>query len=307
MVNFKRKRAPLGCGMALGVLSASTLAAPVSLPQTVTTALGSSWDVQNNTSPSGTAFGGSCSSNGFHINDARSTTGDGDMYDDAFGIWINDTAFVAPDPVDLTGNTITAGPVLLSGLNVTQSLEFSDTIEAVRSVVTLENPTGSPISVTLDIANNFGSDSSTTIVDTSSGDTTFTVDDSWAVTWDTSSEINTTAITTPGNGLTPDSVTDTVFNCAGTQGFGARYTVNVPAGGNTSLVFAGAIAEIDGAGDSDPSRAVAQVASLFEFAGIAPASSGGSAESIPTLPLWGLLSLIGITGFLGLSRRKVAA
>ncbi len=303
MTTTRRIMAFVGCGTFFGLLSPSMLAAPVSLPQTITTALGTEWNIENNTSPSGTAFGGSCSSSGFHINDAESATGDGDMYDDAFGIWINDIAFVAPDPVDLTGNTITAGPVTLSGLNVTQSLEFSDTIEAVRSVVTLENPTGSPISVTLDIANNFGSDSGTTIVETSSGDTTFTVTDSWVVTWDGSSEINTTAITSPGNGLTPDSVTDTVFDCAGSQGFGARYTVNVPAGGSTSLLFAGAIAEIDGAGDSDPSRAVAQVPSLFSFAGIAPSSTGG-AQAIPTLSLWGLVSLIGLMGFIGLSRRK---
>ncbi len=303
MSAFNKKVIVGSCGLALGLISTSVLAAPVSLPQNIITALGTEWDVENNTSPSGTAFGGSCSSSGMHINDAESTTGDSDLYDDAFGIWINDTAFIAPDPVDLTGNTITAGPVAMSGLNVTMVYDFSDTIEAVRSTVTLQNPTGSAIVVTLDIANNFGSDSNTTIVATSSGDLVFTTADSWVVTWDNSSEINTTAITTPGNGLTPDSVTDTVFSCAGTQGFGARYTANVPAGSSTDLRFGGAIAEIDGAGDSDPSRAVAQVSSVFSFAGISAVSSSVGATPIPALPLWGLLSLIGITGLLGLFQR----
>ena len=279
--------------------AAGAQAAPVSLPQTVITGLGTTWFVQNGAG-SGTAFAGDCDASGFHINDATSTTGDGDMYDDAFGIWIDDVAFSAPDPVDLTGNTITAGPASLSGLNVTVAYEFSDSIEAVRSTVTLENPSGSAISVGLDIANNFGSDSSTTIVDTSSGDTVFTTTDTWVVTWDTSSEINTTAITTPGGGLTPDSVTDTVFNCAGSQGFGASYTVNVPAASSLSLVFSGGIAEIDGDDDDDPTEAIAGIPSLLSFAGTGSTTApSGPAEPVPAIPVGLLLMLGTMVGYLG--------
>lgn len=67
----------------------------------------------------------------------------------------------------------------MSGLDVTLQYHFSDTIEAGRILASFANPTGSPISVQVDIPNNFGSDGNTTIVTTSSGDTTFDTADGW--------------------------------------------------------------------------------------------------------------------------------
>lgn len=253
------------------MVSASAInAAPASLPFTVTTTLGSNWDIDNTSGTStGQPFTGSCDgSAGMSLNDAQSTTGDGDMYDDAWGIWVDGTQFVAPDPVDLTGTTVTAGPVAMSGLDVTMQYHFSDTIEAARILASFTNPTGSPISIQVEVPANFGSDGSTTIVTTSSGDTSFTTADGWAITWDNSSEINTSVFHEPGSVVSPSSYTTTVFDCAGTEGLGATFTVDVPAGATRRLAFFAGIAEIDGTGDSDTANATANAAQFNTFASI---------------------------------------
>lgn len=311
----------------LMVGSMAAYAAPVTLPQDITTALGSDWGLRNTGGTGGGAFSGSCDdSPGLTIEDARSANGDGDMYDNAFGVWIDNVVFVAPGTVDLTGLTLTAGPVAMSGLDVTMQYHFSDVVEAVRSLSTFTNPTDSPITVTVEAANNFGSDSGTTIVGTSSGDTSYTLADSWVTTWDGSSEINTTAFATPGADVLPDSYTQTVFDCSGTQGMGATFTLTVPAGSTQSLVFFGGIAEIDGTGDNDTANAMANAA-MFESLSTVDSSLTGDLSPaqisqivnyvgvpvavpdmlpVPTLSQWALYALMALLGLIGLGsfRRK---
>jgi hypothetical protein len=315
--------------LVLSSLMACTMAAsaaPVSLPQDITTALGSTWNLTNTGDTDGGAFSGSCVGNpGLTIQDAQSANGDSDMYDNAFGIWVDNVAFVAPATVDLTGTTLTAGPVALSGLDTTVQYHFSDVVEAVRSLVTFTNPSAGPITVTVEVANNFGSDSSTTVVGTSSGDTAYTLADSWVTTWDTSSEINTTAFATPGATVMPDSYTQTVFSCAGPEGMGATFTLTVPAGATQSLVFFGGIAEIDGTGDTDTANAMAN-AMMFESlstidssltSDLSPAQVAqivnyvGEPVLIPDVPvptlsqwaLFALMVLMGLVGFGAVRRR----
>lgn len=298
-------------------------AAPVSLPQDVTTALGSIWNLRNSGGTDGSAFSGTCDSTpGLTIQDARSANGDGDMYDNAFGIWVDGAPFAAPALVDLTGLTMTAGPVALSGLNTTVQYLFSDTVEAVRVLASFDNPTTSPITVQVDVANNFGSDSSTTIVGTSSGDTSYTLADSWVTTWDTSSEINTTVFATPGSTVAPDSYTETVFDCAGPEGMGATFTLTIPPGATQSLLFFGGIAEIDGTGDTDTANAMAnammfesldtvdpslvsdlspvQVAQIVNYNGTPQVPVAGESVAVPTLSQWALYALMVLLGLVGL-------
>ena len=306
--------------------SLAASAAPVSLPQDVTTALGSIWYLTNTGDTDGGAFSGSCQyTPGLTIQDARSANGDGDMYDNAFGIWVDNAVFVAPATVDLTGTTLTAGPVAMSGLDTTVQYHFSDVVEAVRSLVTFTNPSAGPITVTVEVANNFGSDSNTTVVGTSSGDTAYTLADSWVTTWDNNSEINTTAFATPGATVMPDSYTQTVFNCAGPEGMGATFTLTVPAGATQSLVFFGGIAEIDGTGDTDTANAMANAMMFESLSTVDPSLTSdltpvqisqivnyvGEPVLIPDVPvptlsqwaLFALMVLMGLVGFGAVRRR----
>ncbi|MBT8076497.1 MAG: IPTL-CTERM sorting domain-containing protein, partial [Gammaproteobacteria bacterium] len=172
--------------------------------------------------------------------------------------------------------------------------------------------------VTVEVANNFGSDSGTTIVGTSSGDTSYTLADSWVTTWDGSSEINTTAFATPGAVVTPDSYTQTVFNCAGPQGMGATFTLTVPAFATQSLVFFGGIAEIDGTGDTDTANAMANAMMFESLSTVDPSLTSDLSPAqvaqivnyvgepvliedvpVPTLSQWALLVLMVLMGLFG--------
>jgi hypothetical protein len=84
--------------------------------------------------------------------------------------------------VDVTGNTVTGPTKTIFGLNVSGQLFFSSTKAVVRSVLTMQNPTNAAISVNVGSFNNLGSDSSTIIRDTSSGDApTVSLPDNWFV------------------------------------------------------------------------------------------------------------------------------
>lgn len=263
----------------------------VSGQTTITTALGSDWDISNSGGTDGDAFSGTCTGDadsGLTIVDAQSADGDGDMYDNAWGIWVDDVSF-APTIFGVNGNQVTAGPVSLSGLDVSMEYLFSDVIEAGRTIATFTNPTGSPISVSVDVPANFGSDSDTTIVTTSSGDTTFATDDGWAVTWDTSSEINTSVFQGPNPSVPPTSFTETVFSCAGTEGLGATFDLTVPAGGTQSLMFFMGIAEIDGTGSTDTANASANAQQFSSFDTIDGSLTGDlTRDELNTIVNWGL-------------------
>lgn len=289
--------------------------------QTVSTALGTDWNFTATGGTGGGAFTGSCSgAPGALLSDASTADGDGDMYDNAWGIWVDGVPLSGA--ISVAGSSASVASQTLSGLTVSSSYLFSDTIEAFRLLASFTNPTGSPISVTVDVPVNFGSDGNTTLITTSSGDATFTLADNWAQTWDNSSEINTTVFYLPGASLTPSSYTQAVFDCAGTQGLGASFALTVPANSTRRLMFFAGIGEIDGTGSTDTANATANAQQFNTFASIdssltadlsptvlaetvnvSAVAAGGPAAPIPVLPLPLLVLLAGGLG--GLAYRKL--
>ena len=214
-------------------------AAPVSLPQFVAGPAGATWSVQNTGGTSGGAFGGSCSgSPGLGVVDASAFSA-GDAFDWAYQVVVDGNFFVAPGTVDLTGSTLTAGPVALSGLDVTYSFHASTVVYGARVLARFHNPSGSTINATVQVPVNFGSDGGTTVRATSSGDLVVTLADRWVVTSDSGpyDPVNTTALWGTNASLTPSAITQTVFNCAGTEGLGVTFNLSVPAGQTRALMF----------------------------------------------------------------------
>lgn len=268
-VNVLARRA--GCLLISAAWASAGVAAPVSPDQNIFTGLGETqWRLRNTTGTStGEPFTGSCGgAPGLGIRDANSANGAGDAYDDAWMIFVEGNHFIAPDPVDLTGTTYTAGPAPMSGLNVTVQYHFFTDRQLARIVAVLANPTGAPITTTLEVPVNFGSDGGTVIRGTSSGDQAFTVDDRWVVTsdagpWD---PVNTTVFYGPGNPpVMPDFVTNTVFGCAGTQGAGAGFnaSITVPPGQQRALMFFAGLGDIEGQGNTID-EALANAPLLFD-------------------------------------------
>lgn len=254
---MKFSRTPIFAVAIAGLLSAPALAAPLDLSTSPSVAPGfgaTNWSLTNTGgTDSGAPFSGSCNgSGGLNISDATSPGADSDAYDNAWNIYVNGTIFNAGNIVDLTSTTLTAGPTPMSGLNVTVEYFFSTTAGVGRIRPIFQNPTGSPITVTVDVPVNFGSDSSTVYEMTSSGDGVVTTADRWVVSSQGSTgEYNTTVMYGSGTpAVIPSAYATTVFSCASTPGLGATFSVTVPAGATRSLVFFAGLGAITSTTDS---------------------------------------------------------
>lgn len=322
---MKLSRAPIFAAAIAGLISAPALAAPLDLSTnpSATTGFGATdWALNNSGgTDTGAPFSGACGDfGGLNIRDATSPGSDGDAYDDAWNIYIDGTIFDAGDIVDLTATTLTAGPVVASGLNVTVEYFFSTTAGLARIRPIFQNPTGAPITVTVQVPVNYGSDGSTVYEATSSGDTTVTTADRWIVSSQSSTgEYNTLVWYGPGTpAVTPGSYTTSIFNCAGVQGLGASFSVTVPAGATRSLVFFAGLGAITSTTDS-LAGAISAAATFDSPLAALPAEwltgmdataisealnwEGGApptATPVPTLSQWALLLLSGLLAVAGI-------
>jgi hypothetical protein len=235
MVVRRRAVTALVLGVALARTAAGAPATFSGAPMNVFALTGPgtvSWLVGNNTA--------SCDTGpGLGIVDAQFSTPHNDAFDDGLLVFIDGTQFVSPDTVDLTGQTLGAGPVTLSGLDVTVQYSALQDRPALRTVIGLHNPTASPINAVLDVESNFGSDAATVQVDQGS-------DTNWIITADNAvtptDAVNTTVFRGPDLGnfdfpLYFPSTTNSVFSCAFNNGFGVSNSVSIPPGNTLNFVY----------------------------------------------------------------------
>jgi hypothetical protein len=235
----------LSC-LGLALLLAGPAAAVVTPTPTVLSGGGATWQVTNSGGTNtGLPTGTSNFSIGLTVNDTTLGTKN-DAFDNGLTVWVNNVIFALPDPpatVDVTAGVLTAGPLPMSGLNVTVEYRPIATGPTLRTLVSFQNPTGSPISVTVSWVSNVGSDGLTKVEGTSSGDTAFTTADRWLVLSPGSDldtdVINTFVLSGPGSPASPPTTALlTAFSDGtGTQGVTTTYAVTVPAGETRYLLF----------------------------------------------------------------------
>ena len=154
----------------------------------------------------------------------------------------NGTIDISPNyPTDPTvATTLTAAPQTLQGLTVTGQMYFFTNKAIMRSILSLQNPTGAPITVSVLSASNLGSDQNTVLQTTSSGDNVFDANDNWFVSSETATPTTTNdpiltfAFQGPGS-----AVRGTNVNAPGGSRkdlFYENYTVTVPAGETRMLM-----------------------------------------------------------------------
>jgi hypothetical protein len=236
-----------------------TRAADASLPQTIIPGPGvTEWQITNDGGTStGQAFAGNCDlTPGLTIDEASDAMGDTDAYDKAYQLFVNNQVFAAPDPVDLTGNILTAGPAPsgVANLPVTVEYLFSDTLQAARIRFIFENTMGNPINIKVDVPVNLGSDNATVIEASASGDLLFDKDDRWLVTSDGTpgKPVNTTVLYGTGTPpAIPTAATGTVFTCGDNgEGAGITFNIEIPANSMRSLMFFAGLGDIVGQGNT---------------------------------------------------------
>ncbi len=239
----------IGGGIAAVLLLSATSAAAAPTPLDDTIVKGTySWDLTNDGgTDNGLPAGGSCEDDpGFAIEDAE-TLNESDAYDIAGLVFVDDAVYVDDDStVDISAaggdSVVTASTQSLSGLDVTVEHRYFARGDVARIQVTLANPSAATISPSVDIVHNWGSDDSTIIAGSSSGDTSFTAADRWLVTADDlvngSDPINTSVYFGPGTvAEPPTAVSTTVFDCSDVDGGMATFDLAIAAGETQDLVF----------------------------------------------------------------------
>ena len=172
------------------------------------------------------------------------STAQGDAYDDGLIMRVNGSVLtpVLISPItNANGTTVTSGAFSLSGLNVTTQYFFQATSPTARTISVFQNPSASPIAVTITFETNVGSDGGTNVISTSSGDTLFTNADRWIVTDDSTTAgdpANTHVLFGPGSVLSPSNAfLTTTFSSAGDQGVRDDFALTVPGGSTVALMF----------------------------------------------------------------------
>ena len=150
-------------GQVLGHVEAGTTTegSPVALPINLFDSEGFRWDIWRDGS----------------ISDGTSDAYDGGHDLSAFP---NITTGSAED----NGREIVIGPATVSGVEVVRKIFVPQDQAYARFLEIVTNPGASTVNFTVSIDTNLGSDSSTVLVETSSGDATFTTADDWIVTDD---------------------------------------------------------------------------------------------------------------------------
>jgi hypothetical protein len=225
-------------------------AAPVTLPVNIGGGGGSGeagWQVAGDggTTTATPAGGSANGSPGFVVRNAFTPLSLGSAMDAGLTVWV-DGVIYAPGAADLVESsdlsTITGAGVSLSGLTTTVQHQADRTANVLRTLASFANPGAAAVTVTVELATNLGVPPGPFVVDSSSGDASFSVADRWVATNGVAGPPRKGALlhvlAGPGPVEAPLVGTGTaVFDAAGTEGILARYQLTVPAGATRRLLW----------------------------------------------------------------------
>ena len=220
------------------VVVVSSIPVTVNLPLNLNDSLNFLWDIQR---------------------DGNIQNGTADAYDGGHRLRVNNTSFQSftTGNAEANGREVALGPQTIGNLRVTRKIFVPMNAAFARFLEIIENTSATPEMATVRIDTNLGSDGSTQLVGTSSGDTMFTPVDDWIVTDDTNGAGDPTithVISGPNAHVEPDAV------AAPTGLVNYSYTTMVPAMGRIIIMHFGTQRQ-------NRAMALADVATLVTLAG----------------------------------------
>jgi hypothetical protein len=169
---------------------------------------------------------------------------DSDFKSDAFDyglmVQIGATPFADADDNGSTGpNSFTVGPRNVEDLRITTTATGLVSSRTLRYLVSLRNPSGSPISRVFTLDSDLGSDIQTNPRESSSGDDSFTETDRWVVTSDNATAPSDPPVTHVLFGKRArEKVTDVVENAtAGNNCLTVEYELRIPRRSTRYMLF----------------------------------------------------------------------
>ncbi len=349
---FDRLRSAAIMGvMGLGSLAGGTARAAVTnLPLALTITAGTrtyKWGTSPSTNTAGlttsgignltwcfnpAVVGSYVSSTGFCVAEGEMTVGvnnQGDWIDAAFGVAVEGVLFANPDgTVDLTRDTVTTDTAAVSGVNVKVEMAFSQGRPGVvRVLYSFTNATASPVTKSIAIGGNLGSDNNTTAQWSADGDATIEATDGWYISSDNivvggdtgTDPIFTLARFETGADLIPvaTSIAGTTDGIGNKDDFAETFELDIPANSTRRiLIFAEMSRTLTEAKASAASfSTAATMSSEGLFGGLSnteraevvnfdvPAGGGGGGSLDPA----SLMTLSGVLALIGLRRRRKTA
>jgi len=211
------------------VAGAASRRSAASLTQTLT-ASGATFETSNDAASTG--FGASpCVLNGHAFSpvvDGR-TPASGDAFDGGMMVGVGGGTFKDPDGIGtLSGQTLTAGPQMRFGLQVSETATALATSPTLRVLITLKNPSRAAISTVVVLDSALGTQGNEATVASSSGDMLFRRADRWLVSQYTSGgeDARVTEVLF-GKGAVASKVAK-VLRAPGEGCITVRYDVHVP-------------------------------------------------------------------------------
>ena len=230
------------------------------------------------------------STGGLGVNDATldpSGLDQSDAYDGAFLGYVNGIQFPG-SPNSTDGSTfVQGGPALVGGVTVTVRFTVIPGSHAgLREVVTFTNPGVTTANVTWTQAYNLGSDASTRVLATGSGDTTLSTTDSYSVTSDGNTSgggdpVNTLVYFGNGNVLHPTFGGTCANTFNGNDSLALDYALSIPAGGTVRLMFFGVLSD-----STNPAVATAEAPVLPAITAGSPLLAGLTAAELASIKNW---------------------
>jgi len=165
------------------------------------------------------------------------SNGTTDAYDTCYRLRVGGTEYtpVGASTMSLSGRQVELPTHSIVGLNV-RRLVYVPTSggDYARYLEVLENPSGADISTTVEVFGNLGSDGSTVVTGTSSGDSVVTAADQWFATDDSTDSGGDPSLAHVFSGTSP-SVSASPVSLA-TDNLSYSWSVTVPAGGRVVIL-----------------------------------------------------------------------
>ncbi len=220
----------------------------------------------------------------------RTLNGTVDAYDIGQALSVDGVPFVgAGHEVEMGGRQVVATG-LVGGLAITRKAFVPADDAWARFVDVLDNPTPGPITATVRIETNLGSNDETVITSTGDGDAAWEGGDRWVATDDADGAGIPSLVHNlwgPGGVAPPESVSTSVFECASPVGVGVEWVITIPPGGRVALLHFAA---------QHASRAEAHAAGAYLDA-LPPATTAGlGAAELDAIVNWRTCGLDDLDG-----------
>ncbi|WP_438010171.1 thrombospondin type 3 repeat-containing protein [Sorangium sp. So ce321] len=169
--------------------------------------------------------------------------GNGDAYDTGMVLLVDGVRFGGADRTEeMDGRQLAHGPAPLGNLQVTRKLYVPASEGWARFLEILHNPTDAALTAVVRVETNVGSDASTVITQSYSGDAEFTREDRWLATDDVDASGDPSLnfnFYGPGAALAPERVGMAVADCSSVHGPAVEFVLPLPPGGTRVLMHFG--------------------------------------------------------------------